>query len=260
MYDNYYKEFFKLFDNLSRLHDRYQVFYDLMKISCISIQNVFLKNEDLENDYKNTIKKYSQSEIELFQKLFGTLVMMFETRNKIVDILGHIYNKLNIADKGLGQVFTPEHIADFMAKVTFDEEQTQNQIKENGFITLNEPACGAGIMIIAAAATLKEYNINYQKHLLVIATDISALCVYMTYLQASLYGIPAIIQCGNTLTMTTKFTLTTPLFHMNYWRFQKNSNKKESIPDEINTNEIIQNTSYTFKETVKNGNAQISFW
>ena len=78
MYDDYYKQFLDIFKDLSIKHDKYQIFFDFMKIVSLSIQNSFLKSADIENDFKQTVKKYSEQEIQSFQKLFVILVMMFE--------------------------------------------------------------------------------------------------------------------------------------------------------------------------------------
>ena len=66
-------------------------------------------------------------------------------------------------------------------------------IDKNGYITLSEPCCGAGAMILGFVKALKDEDINYQQNLLVYAVDISEICAYMTYVQLSLYGIPAIV-------------------------------------------------------------------
>ncbi len=125
-------------------------------------------------------------------------------------------------------------------------------------------AVGAGGMILSFANVLKENNINFQEHLLVEATDISEICTYMTYLQLSLLGIPARVHCGNTLAMKDRFILCTPFFYRNYHTFRDfyyNSNKtnNENITESEITEEI-KNIPYTFKEVVKSGNTQISFW
>lgn len=111
---------------------------------------------------------------------------------------------------------------------------------------------------------LKKRNINYQESLLVEAIDISDVCVYMTYIQLSLYGVPAIVYCGNALTGEIRFKMETPLFFLNYWKFrkfyQKNSeeeihkNKEVFIAEKTTENKII------FNETIIKGNCQISLW
>ena len=58
-------------------------------------------------------------------------------------------------------------------------------------IELTEPSCGSGGMIIATAKILRKNGINYQDALNVLAYDLEWRCVYMTYVQLSLYGINA---------------------------------------------------------------------
>ena len=71
---------------------------------------------------------------------------------------------------------------------------------EKDVYTVMEPACGAGTMIIASAWAMQKNHIDYRKHSLFVAKDIDIRCVWMTYIQTLLYGIPAIVIHGNSLT------------------------------------------------------------
>lgn len=251
MYQDYYKKFFEIFNECKYKLDTSTLFYDLMKISAISIQNVFINSPELEKEYLYTINKYSKEEIKILEELFALIVMMLQTHGEIKDILGDIYCNLNYRDKKLGQVFTPEHIARVMAKSIIGEDSKSKEI-----ISICDPTCGSGAMLMAAAHVLREDGFNFQQNALMQGTDISEICVYMTYIQASLYGIPAIIYCGNSLTNEIRFKLTTPLYHLNYFRFKDYFNNKKENTD----NAKSENITYEFKETVKNGNLQVSFW
>jgi hypothetical protein len=66
-------------------------------------------------------------------------------------------------------------------------------------LTINEPSCGGGGMIIAACKVLKDNGFNFQKRLRVVAQDLDWKGVYMTYLQLSLIGCNAIVVQGDTL-------------------------------------------------------------
>ena len=66
-------------------------------------------------------------------------------------------------------------------------------------ITINEPTCGGGGMIIAAADVLKRRGINYQRCMKVFAQDLDWKCVYMCYVQLSLLGVDAVVVQGDTL-------------------------------------------------------------
>ena len=93
-----------------------------------------------------------------------------------VDILGVVFHELNLQNAWSGQFFT------------------------DGITSLNEPTCGAGTMVIAAAWVMKNNGEDYSKKLLVVAQDIDIRCVWMSYIQLSLYKIPAVVIHGNTLT------------------------------------------------------------
>ncbi len=145
-----------------------------------------------------------------------------------------------------------------MAEFIVGEESYENKIKEKGYITLSEPTCGSGVMILAIAKVLKEKEINYQQNLLVYAVDISEICAYMTYVQLSLYGISAKVFCGDALSQKMNFCLETPLYFLNYWKFRnvnKAINKEEKSSIEVDK-EVISK----FKEVTKNGVCQISLF
>ena len=121
---------------------------------------------------------------------------------------------------------------------------------------------GAGGIILSFAKALKSININYQKNLFVEATDISDTCAYMTYIQLSLYGIPAVVYCGNTLTQKMRFKMGTPLYYLQYWKFQKFYEQKDQ--DKENENKIvikktIEKENLLNEVTIK-GNSQLSLW
>ena len=115
-------------------------------------------------------------------------------------------------------------------------------------------------MILSFAKVLREHDINYQQSLLVYANDISETCVYMTYIQLALYGIPAVVTCGNALAHESRFRMETPFFFLNYWKFRKSHIED----DEENQNKIIIDkpieNNNLFKETTVKGNCQISLW
>lgn len=266
MYEVKNKEFLKTFDELCYMHDRLNIFSDFVKLCAISIYNSFAHNQAMEDEYLRIIKSYNEKEQKLFPKLFGELIMMYEECNEVIDILGPIYMNTKSKDKHLGQVFTPAHISEFMAECLIGNENSyKEEIKKKGYITINDPACGSGGLVLAYANVLKKHNINYQQNLLVNVTDIDSLCVYMAYIQLSLYGVPAVVYCGDTLTQKMNFKMETPLFFLNYWRFrsfnQKNNNEDQiqEKNNDIIIPETIENQNL-YKEVTIKGNCQISLW
>ena len=106
---------------------------------------------------------------------------------------------------------------------------------------------------------MQKRDINYQQNLLVIANDISDVCAYMTYIQLSLYGIPAIVYCGDALSQKMRFKMETPLYFLQYWKF-RNFNKQSFEKSEVEPNQMDSFTDNSIKEVLIKGNYQISLW
>lgn len=139
------KEFINAYDAICMRHDRLNVFSDFVKICSISIYNAFAQNQEMEKEYLRTINSYNKEEQSLFIKMFSELIMMFEESKEVVDLLGPIYMDTKSKDSKLGQVFTPEHVAELLARIAMgDEKSFKNQIEKNGFVTVLDPACGSG--------------------------------------------------------------------------------------------------------------------
>lgn len=93
------------------------------------------------------------------------------------------------------------------------------------------------------------------------------MCVYMTYIQLSLYGIPAVVHCGDTLTQKMRFKMETPFFFTNYWKFRKfyknesaeNQKEIEESQNKIIIDKPVEN-QILLKETIVKGNCQITLW
>ena len=107
------------------------------------------------------------------------------------DVLGNLFMVSGWGNKNTGQFFTPYSVSLATAKLQC--------YKSNETVRMNEPAAGAGGMIIAVAQAMKENGINYQKQLRVIAQDLDLTAFYMCYTQLSLMGIDAKCVQGDTL-------------------------------------------------------------
>ena len=115
-------------------------------------------------------------------------------------------------------------------------------------------------LVLSYARALQKQNINYQEYLLVDVTDISDICVYMAYIQLALYGVPAIVRCGNTLTQEMRFKMETPLFFLHYSKFRKfyMQNQKEIKKNTVVIDKSKITNQNLFKEVTVKGNYQIS--
>lgn len=186
-----------IIERIARIHSSpVTVFGDFCRISACA-----LAAGGREEEYKEAIKRYSKEELGLLSKAFALMVQEAES-NPFNDILGHYY--LDIAahssKQARGEFYTPQCISEMMARMVFDPEEA---IAKGKPITINEPACGAGGMILAIAKLFspltQEGEKSYVDLLRVTAQDLNPVASDMTFINTSLWGIPAKIIRGNFL-------------------------------------------------------------
>ncbi len=188
-------EIIERINRLSGSRSPYEVFCDWVECSAIAIQNSCRLSRDKlrtarEEQYRQTIRPYGKDGV-LFDEMLGLMTMGLADGPH--DILGEVYMKVGIGNKNTGQFFTPFHISYMRAKMAVMDEDGNREI------TLNEPSCEAGGMIIATARALMDKGVNYQRCLEVVAQDLDWIAVYMCYIQLSLLGISATVVQGDTL-------------------------------------------------------------
>jgi hypothetical protein len=203
---------------LSRRHGLWQVFQDWVRMSAISVSNsVDLRQRDArEAEYMQMIRRYEKPELNTFATCLGYLVESLE--RGFHDALGEIYMALELGNEQAGQFFTPYPVARMMAAITAGDIKTTLEKQE--IVTIQEPAAGAGVMILAVMDELQSQKISYQQVAHVTAIDIDLIAVSMCYLQCSLYHIPAVIIHGNGLSLETWSTWHTPAHILGGWRFK----------------------------------------
>lgn len=197
------KEFLRVFNQLTNRHRSWDVWRDFIVMYACALSNPVDKEhyDEREALYLRTIKKYNKQEQPLFPELAAHTVMALE-ENPEQDFLGSIYMSLNLGNQHNGQFFTPYHVCELMAEVTMQDSVMR--IEEDGYITINDPCCGAGATLIAgvhaAKKRLEKAGYNYQNHILVVAQDIDQTVALMCYIQLSLLGIAGYVKVGNSLT------------------------------------------------------------
>lgn len=137
------------------------------------------------------------------------------------DYLGELYMRSETSNSKAGQFFTPYNLSKACAAVCVDDNLVNEAIEQDKILTLNEPACGAGGMILAAVDILyNRHRFNYSRNLVVECSDIDLRCVHMSYLQLSLAGVPAVVYHRDTMTMKTWQRWETPAYIMQWIRFR----------------------------------------
>lgn len=208
---DYLKEFISKLHNLDKARRVNEVFKDFLTLCTCSLAQPFYRSDEIEQRYLNTVNQYTKEQAEEFSKLLAFLVMALE--EKYQDFLSQVYMQLNLGNVATGQFFTPYHVSKMMSEICFTD--IEKQLEEKDFITLAEPCCGSGGMIIAYVETLKEQGYNYQNQLFVEAIDIDEMCFMMTYIQLSLLGVGARVMHGDSLSWKFQQVLYTPLYFIN---------------------------------------------
>ncbi|WP_340618801.1 N-6 DNA methylase [Xenorhabdus entomophaga] len=211
---NHQKEFIELFNQTARCHRRYPVFQDFCNCAMAAIHNKYCYCEELEQYYLKTIKKYEREDVDRIVQLFSYTVLGLA--QEPCDFLGSVFMQLGLGDKALNQFFTPWEVARMMAEMQLQDVSAR--LQEQPFVTLYEPACGAGCMTLAAADVLREQGHDPLCSLWVSAIDIDPLAAVMAYVQLSLTGIPAAVTIGNALDDGgSKRTRYTPAHYLGNW-------------------------------------------
>lgn len=220
-----HKELLSLFKAFGYRHSTHDVFSDFVEMSALAISNAVDKHhyEPRERRYLEIAKKYDREELSRFSAMLGALTMTFEDRvqhlvpngDGLADILGQTYMMLDLGNAGAGQFFTPYTVSHMMARMNVGDGSPY--VDRDGFVTIEEPACGAGGMVIACANALHDAGRNYQQTMHATCIDIDARCVHMAYLQLSLLHIPAIVVHGNALAVESWANWFTPAHILGGW-------------------------------------------
>lgn len=195
------KEFIDLFNELTTSRSDWQVWSDLMAVMACTLSNVLDTDEkrkaDREKEYKDSIARLGG--VEIPAKVFTVITQALE-RNPDQDFLGSLYMNLGLGSHWKGQFFTPFTISHLMAEIDLHRDKVNDEIEKSGWISVNDPSCGAGSTLIAAASALRMQKINYQLQVLFVGNDIDRVAAQMCYIQLSLLGCPGYIAVTDTLT------------------------------------------------------------
>lgn len=196
----------------------WQIFSDWIEIIALKLSCCYdpSHNHKRVKILKEYYDKYSANEIKKFEEAFIELGEIVDDNLKngcFVDILGSIYMELQLSAHEKAQIFTHESICNMVGQISgrnFD-------IPEKGYITLYEPAAGSGAMLFKAFEEAAKQGINPKTQIAVFAVDTDIRCIHMCYIQLSLYGIPAVIQHGNSISLEAWSRWYTPVYIIDNW-------------------------------------------
>lgn len=204
-------------NQLGQVYGRWEVFSDFIHMLALAISNQVDRThfDEREKQYFAIIGKYRKEETIAFPKMIAFLFQAISfSSDDPDDILGAMFHEMELHNKWRGQFFTPQYLCDLMAEITTGSE---SMATEKGYITICEPACGSGAMLLGMAKQVLKQGFSITDNLVAFATDIDIRCVHMAYIQLSLYGIPAVVTHGNSITLEEWSHWYTPAFVRGKW-------------------------------------------
>lgn len=203
------QDFCDKFDKLAYSRSHFEVFRDWAEVAAITMHNrpyhfSHLPKDEcfetLEARYLKLVAKYDRETLDEFSTLLNIAIIALNF--KWGDFLGEIYTEMEIGGKrsrqAKGEFFTPYPVAQLTAKTTL--LGCEAVIERQGYLTISEPACGAGSMLIAACEVIADKGYELEKVMFFEAVDINPLCCHMAFVQFSCLNLPGIVCHGNTLT------------------------------------------------------------
>ena len=202
-------QFMKTLGELSHSgQSRWRVFTDFCEMAYCAIAKTTSqeqeRKDELENRYMQTVKVYTREQANKIAHLLAFVVQAMEVRRR--DMLGEIYEEMGFSDQKYGaQFFTPWDLCKLVSSLTIGEE-----IPDKPVLTLHEPACGSGRLVMSAAEHLQEHGIDPTTRLWADAIDKDKTCFQMAFINLSYAGIPAVVRHGNTLSLEMYESALTP--------------------------------------------------
>ncbi len=184
----------------------WEIWQDFVTMTACAISNATdrspLHFERREQMYMERMRKYEEGERRMFQQLYLATVLALEA-DPDQDFLGEMYMQLGLGNERQGQFFTPYHLCEAMAGLSTPD--AQERIKENGYVTVVDPTCGAGATLLGMANSLHNRSLsgeiegNWQLKALFIGQDIDFTVGMMCYIQLSLRGCAGFVKIGDSL-------------------------------------------------------------
>ncbi|WP_120633530.1 N-6 DNA methylase [Ruegeria sp. EL01] len=210
------KDFVRIINELDRSKHRDEVFRDFCELSYCALAKRACPDETqrdaLEAQYMEVVGRYrNKDDIRRMPELLA--IMAGTIGNGGCDFLGMVAGELGVLDAKLGQFFTPYEVSRMMAEIAVADAKTT--IEAQGFITIDEPAAGAGGMLLAVADTIEGMGFELETSVWFRATELSRATYHMAYLQLTARGLAGQVIHGNRLsleTYTSAYTAAAPLF------------------------------------------------
>lgn len=183
-------DFRTILELLSRRHDTRRIFDAFVRFAACA-----LAASTREPEYVEEAKRWKREELDLFAEAFAALAGEMGA-HPFEDIIGGYYMEFALSSKGQrwnGEFHTPKPICDMMARMMIGDMDTRGQ----SLITVCEPACGAGAMILSIGEACP---LEIRRRLRVTAIDINRTACDMAFINTTMWRIPTRVIHGDSLT------------------------------------------------------------
>lgn len=195
------QELLKVFREMCYSRSAWQVWADLISMIACSLANstdpdkAGVRYLEREREYKQCAERLGG--VDKPAQCMAVIVEALE-RNPEQDFLGELFMELELGNHWKGQFFTPYCVCKAMSNIVTGD--VDEQIEQRGYISVCDPACGAGATLIATVSEMKLSKYNFQNHVVFVGQDVDRVAGMMCYIQLSLLGCAGYICIGDTLT------------------------------------------------------------
>jgi hypothetical protein len=158
-----------------------------------------------------------QQVMNAMSRLFGQLTLAVYDYSG--DFLGETFMMEDVCfrNRAKGQFFTPYTVSSMMARMQITRDVIEAVVAQKRPLTICDPACGAGGMIIAAAEAIRSEGFEPHQVMLATLTDVDPLCMKMAFLQMWMKNIPAVCIHGDSLRVEEYERAVTPAALLQQW-------------------------------------------
>ena len=161
------KRFIKAFESLAHHRERHDVLADFLDMGVCAIRKTTLPPgpaaDAIEDQYMAVVKRNAVEDVRKMPELLTITALAVQEGG--CDFLGQVVADLELINGHMGQFFTPYDVSRMIAEMTLRD--AGDLIREKGFVTVAEPASGAGGMIIAAADVIEKQGFDIGRQLYV---------------------------------------------------------------------------------------------
>lgn len=196
---DYRKEFIRELEKVAHRYMIIDVFSDACALMAMTLEqsvNVFNRKRqaEVEKTFLATIGKYEKDEHVHFADMLGIVATALEEKRD--SFLGPVLEEIGAAAVRNGQFLTPWSVARMMAEVNVAD----TPIVPGRVVKVDDPACGAGVTLIAQGEAMLAHGYR-QADILLTGGDIDGRACDITYIELTLLGYAGIVRHEDALSM-----------------------------------------------------------